>query len=128
MMNFLPNVIKITMTLTVGINGSTDSFWRESDNEYVGLVPIPGVCGANVSQKGRVINITGENRILKVSYSYTVSLHPDSTDCPMTREENGMIIITCPKVSQITRQLSALAICTEGVPAVGGATRIGESK
>lgn len=87
------------------MNVNSQSFWREVDNQYIGLVPVPGVAGANVSQSGKVITINGRNDNLHVSYSYSVTLHPDATDIPQIREENGMIVITCPKVSAIRRQL-----------------------
>lgn len=110
--------IKITMSLTVGINNYDTSFWRDSDNEYIGLVPMPGVSNANVIQKGRMIYIDGKNDQLKVSYSYTVLLHTDSSDTPVIREEHGMVIISCPKISKIERRIV-------GSPAPVGCIRIG---
>ena len=107
------------MSLTVGVNSYNTSFWRETDNEYIGLVPVPGVMNVNVSQKGRILNIDGKNDQLKVSYSYSVTLHSDSTDTPMIREEHGMVVINCQKASKIERNLIG-TIPTGGVRIIPG--------
>lgn len=89
----------------MGINGSNLSFWREKDSEYVGYVPVPGVFNPSVTQKGRVLTITGKNDTLDISYEYSVTLHPESTENPSVREENGLVVIRCPKISTIKRHL-----------------------
>jgi hypothetical protein len=102
----LLHLTKINMLSSVIVNNNESSFWRETDNEYVGLLPLPGVAGASIVQKGRTLTVNGSNDSLRVSYSYTVSLHPNSTDAPSAREENGMVVITCAKISGIERALT----------------------
>lgn len=103
------------MSVTIGVNGGAHRFWRETDNEYVGLIPVPGVSGCSVTQQGKTISINGSNDVLNLSYSYTVQLHVDSTDTPQVREEYGMIVITCQKVKNIQRSLNAVVGALSGV-------------
>jgi len=93
------------MSLTVCVNNDNTSFWRETDDEYIGLVPTPGVSNVNILQKGRVVHIDGRNDHLRVSYSYSVTLHANSSDTPGVHEEHGMVVISCPKMSKIERQI-----------------------
>lgn len=99
------DIVKTNMSLVVGINGDNSSFWKERDNMYIGYVPVPGVSTVNVTQQGRVLTISGANIALGVSYSYNVTLHTDSVDNPIVREDHGLVIITCQKASSIQRQL-----------------------
>ncbi len=88
------------------INCSQDSIWKDRPNDYIAHIPLPGIAVPIVRQQGNVIHITGENRILGISYNYDLSLKPDATQTIEVQIVHGMVVITTSKVASINRDLS----------------------
>lgn len=99
----IPSLIKTAMALLINCN--SDSVWKDRPNNYVAHIPMPGIALPIVHQNGNIISITGESRVLDLSYNYSLTLKPDSTQTINVQAIHGMVIITAGKVSAINRDL-----------------------
>lgn len=100
-LHWLLTVVKMTLC----INCTQDSVWKEDQNNYIAHIPMPGIRTPTIHQRGNIINISGNDRDLGLSYDYTLTLRPDATQTINVRNHHGMVIISTGKVANVDREL-----------------------